>query len=108
MYNDYSIWDALRDAMWGDSWSGYESVGRYITLALVTLVAGGIIYGVYSWWDSKQFIRSCYERGGHVHYSYRQVAGPVVIVGNIGIPTTSTSTTMTFAEGNEEDCKKCR
>jgi hypothetical protein len=104
------FWEGIKEMfwlLWGESWTGIESVGRYAFLALVAIVLGMVVAMVAAGHSDRRFVRSCYARGGHVHYSYRSVPGPVIVIGSVGVPTTGTATTMTFAKGKEEDCQRC-
>lgn len=92
---------------WGDSWTGYESMGRWLTVGIAVLF---LIIAVAIWASARsdrRFVQSCYDRGGHVHYKYRTVAGPGIIVGNVVVPTNSVACTMTFAPGKKENCQRC-
>jgi len=105
------FWNELKyffEVLWGDSWSGYGSVGRWLTLAIVACVVALVIAGVRGAASDRRFVASCHARGGHVHYKSRSVPGIGIIVGNVVLPTQSSVTTMTFAPGKESDCEVCR
>jgi hypothetical protein len=104
------MWNEIKefaDIMWGESWTGIESIGRYMTLLFVAAIIGAIWFYFWAKRSDQRFIDSCYARGGHVHYEHERVAGPVIVSGDVGIPIPVIATTMVFAEGREEDCDQC-
>lgn len=99
-YKSPSFWEML----WGDTWKpGYDSLGRYLFLFIVLVIVVGVALIFFGVRADRRFEKSCYRRGGHVHY--RSSPGVGVVVGNVVVPTTNT--TMIFAEGKEEDCPRC-
>lgn len=100
-YKYPSFWETL----WGDTWKpGYDSIGRYMVLLLAAIVVGVVLMFILDGRGDRKFIKSCYARGGHVHY--KSSPGIGVVVGNVVVPTTNT--TLIFAPGKEEDCQKCQ
>lgn len=109
--DDYSFWDAIKDIpgiMWGDSWTGIESVGRYLSLFFIALVLFIIWMFIGDSIAKARFAASCRRRGGHMHVKVKDHGpGIGIIVGNVVVPTRNTSETWTFAKGKRENCQKC-
>lgn len=108
---EYSFWDAFKELpgiMWGDSWTGIDSMGRWLCIGIGLLLLAIIVGAIWSWIGDLRFAASCRRRGGHVHVTYRDHGpGVGVIVGNVVVPTRNTSKTLRFAKGKEENCQKC-
>lgn len=93
---------------WGDSWTGYDSFGRWLTVAIALLLLSIVVGLVWSWIGDRRFAASCRRRGGHMHVEYRDHGpGIGIIVGNVVVPTRNTSKRLTFAKGKEDNCREC-
>lgn len=110
--DDYSLWDAFKELpgiLWGDSWTGIDSMGRWICVVVGLLLLAIIVGGVWSWVGDLRFRASARRRGGHVHVRYRDEGpGIGIIVGNVVVSTRNTSKTLFFVKGKEENCRECR
>lgn len=103
-YKPMGFWEAI----WGHSWTGMDSIGRWLVIVIGLLLGALIVGMVWSLIDNLSFIVRARRAGNHIHYSYRD-GGPGVgiIVGNVVLPTRNTITTMTVAKGKKKDCLEC-
>jgi hypothetical protein len=109
--DDYSFWDGIKEIpgiMWGDSWTGIDSVGRYICLAFGAVVLFILLMAISDSIRKARFAASCKRRGGHMHVRVRDHGpGIGIIVGNVVVPTRNTSETWLFVKGKQSNCREC-